>query len=321
MSQQIPDMIDKVLVTGKFNKCNNHPYGKAGSCFSLRMNEIHSDYWVYRQGDMFTITISNIFANEDVSYNFEQSEYIGLYYYDSIKTIPLEGNSQLKCGKVAAHISNGENYALTYCKGIPLRGVAVNIMPAYYEKKLKKQLPGGFVRLKDAFSSLNSRKESPELLLVLRQLQNSRVTGDIAKLYYESKVNELIAIVLAYAENKGSYDVLRIAEEKQQLEKIKEYIHQHYYSDIFLSQLAAIGNMSVSKLKYCFKSMYGCTVTEYTTNLRVEKAKKYLEKGETSISDIAKYIGYQKDGSFSRMFKKNTGMLPRDYRKSSRGLQ
>ena len=79
MSQHPLDMINKVLTTGNFDKCPNHPYGKAGDCFSLRLDEVHSDYWVYRCDDMFTITISDILAIEDISFNFEQTEYISLY--------------------------------------------------------------------------------------------------------------------------------------------------------------------------------------------------------------------------------------------------
>ena len=321
MLQDDLDMIDKVLISGNFDKCHNHPYGKAGTCFSLRRKEIHSNYWVYHCDDMFTITISDILAMKDISFNYEQTEYISLYYYDSIKTIPLNDNPPLVSGRVAAYISCGENYTLTYCKGTPLRGVAVNIMPAYYEKRLKHWIPGGFERLKKAFAALNGREVSSEVLLVLRQLQNSKISGDIARLYYESKVNELISIVLSYEESSFSYDVLYIDEEKELLKEISECIHKYYASDISLSQLAVRGNMSVSKLKYIFKKLYGCTVNEYIINLRLEEAKKILESGENSIADVARLVGYKKAGSFSRMFKRETGMLPREYRKSSRGVQ
>ena len=71
----------------------------------------------------------------------------------------------------------------------------------------------------------------------------------------------------------------------------------------------------MSKLKYIFKKLYGCTVNEYIINLRLEEAKKILESGENSIADVARLVGYKKAGSFSRMFKRETGMLPREYRK------
>lgn len=202
-----------------------------------------------------------------------------------------------------------------------MQGVAVNIMPAYYEKILQHILPGGFERLKRAFDALNKRNKCPEVLLILRQLQNSRATGEVAKLYYESKVNEAIAIVLAYEEENVTYGALYVDEEKQRLKRIGDYIHSHYCSDISLSHLAAMGNMSISKLKYCFKTMYSCTVTEYITNLRLEQAKKLLESGVMSIADIAGAVGYKKVGSLSRMFKRETGILPREYRKISRGPQ
>ena len=77
----------------------------------------------------------------------------------------------------------------------------------------------------------------------------------------------------------------------------------------------------LTPLKYIFKKLYGCTVNEYIINLRLEEAKKILESGENSIADVGRLVGYKKAGSFSRMFKRETGMLPREYRKSSRGVQ
>jgi AraC-like DNA-binding protein len=50
--------------------------------------------------------------------------------------------------------------------------------------------------------------------------------------------------------------------------------------------------------------------------MRIEKAKKLLEKAELIISDVASDSGFNDTSSFIKQFKKITGMTPAGYRKS-----
>ena len=53
----------------------------------------------------------------------------------------------------------------------------------------------------------------------------------------------------------------------------------------------------------------------YLLSLRIEKAKWMLRKTNASIQQIAGEVGFENDGSyFSQIFKKYTGILPKEYR-------
>ena len=65
-----------------------------------------------------------------------------------------------------------------------------------------------------------------------------------------------------------------------------------------------------------FKQSYGISPLQYVNELRLVRIKNLLQDTALSVSEIADLSGYDNLGYFSRMFKKNTGLSPRDFRNS-----
>ena len=63
------------------------------------------------------------------------------------------------------------------------------------------------------------------------------------------------------------------------------------------------------------------SITEYLTELRVEKAKMLLARTDVPIIEVADYIGLNSRQYFSMLFKKMTGMSPAAYRKSKASIK
>lgn len=74
--------------------------------------------------------------------------------------------------------------------------------------------------------------------------------------------------------------------------------------------------MGTTKLKYTFKEVYKSTISEYILNKRIRQAEHLLANTDLRISQISQTIGYKKASSFSEIFRKTTGLLPNEYRKS-----
>ena len=55
---------------------------------------------------------------------------------------------------------------------------------------------------------------------------------------------------------------------------------------------------------------------KYLTYVRVEKAKELLETGKYKVHEVAEMVGYQDAGYFTKVFKKETGVLPKQYARS-----
>ena len=95
------------------------------------------------------------------------------------------------------------------------------------------------------------------------------------------------------------------------------YIGDHYANDMPLETLARIACMGTTKLKYAFKQTYKCTITEYILSKRMAQAEHLLIDTDLTIGQISRSVGYKKTGNFSDAFRRNTGLLPHEYRKLS----
>lgn len=97
-------------------------------------------------------------------------------------------------------------------------------------------------------------------------------------------------------------------------EKIVQSINQKLPN---LDQLATEFNLSLSTLKRHFKIVYGKNIYQYYQEKRMEWGKAQLEKGNTTIGEIATQLGFYKINNFSIAFKKYFGVLPRELKHKS----
>lgn len=104
-------------------------------------------------------------------------------------------------------------------------------------------------------------------------------------------------------------------DDRMNIDTVCEYIETHYSEPLSIPQLAKVVHISPTKLKCCFLLICGDTIHSYLTRVRVENAKRLIREGNFQLSEIASMVGFVKTGSFSAVFRKRTGMLPRDYRK------
>ena len=64
-----------------------------------------------------------------------------------------------------------------------------------------------------------------------------------------------------------------------------------------------------------FASATGLTPIGYVQRLRIEDAKRRLERSEASVDEISWKVGYEDAAFFRRLFKRTTGLAPAAYRK------
>lgn len=58
----------------------------------------------------------------------------------------------------------------------------------------------------------------------------------------------------------------------------------------------------------------GDTPTGYLQVLRVEAARQHLENSRVAVEEVTRLVGYEDVSSFSRLFRKHTGLAPGIYR-------
>ncbi|MTH17677.1 AraC family transcriptional regulator [Flavobacterium sp. LC2016-01] len=83
-----------------------------------------------------------------------------------------------------------------------------------------------------------------------------------------------------------------------------------------IQQLAIQASYSVSRYSELFKNKTGYSPIQYFIKLKIEKSCEYLYYSNMNIKEICKEIGFDDPYYFSRMFKKQIGMAPLQYRKT-----
>ncbi|WZL73019.1 helix-turn-helix domain-containing protein [Clostridiaceae bacterium 35-E11] len=95
------------------------------------------------------------------------------------------------------------------------------------------------------------------------------------------------------------------------------YMEKYFTIDLKLEEVAEVCNLSQYHFSRLFKNFYGKTFVQYLTELRMDKACKLLKETDLTITEITEKVGYKEIGYFSRIFKKNIGISPKQYRTNS----
>lgn len=92
------------------------------------------------------------------------------------------------------------------------------------------------------------------------------------------------------------------------------YINENYFEELTLSGLADKYAVESSYFSRLFKQETGENLMLYIAGKRMEKAKELMRREDINIAEVAFMVGYDDYTYFSKVFKKHTGVSPREYR-------
>ena len=96
---------------------------------------------------------------------------------------------------------------------------------------------------------------------------------------------------------------------------LRDYLIQNYNKDINFNLIANNMNYSSSYLTKIFCQYFNSSPSKYLISLRIQKAQHILlHNPDLTIRQVGELVGYEDQGYFSRIFKKQTGLSPLEYR-------
>ena len=104
-------------------------------------------------------------------------------------------------------------------------------------------------------------------------------------------------------------------------ERAAEYIRLHFAEDLSLGDIAGHCGISATYLSRIFAQEKGKGVQEYLTDVRVRRAKELLADTNEKIYEIAAEVGYSDAVYFNKVFKKNAGVTPKEYRMQKKTIK
>ncbi len=96
---------------------------------------------------------------------------------------------------------------------------------------------------------------------------------------------------------------------------VQNHIETNFQKQINLDWLAKRAGMSIRNFERRFKSATGDTPIVYLQRVRVETGKRLLEETRKTFDEITYLVGYEDSSYFRKVFVKQTGLRPQNYRK------
>jgi transcriptional regulator GlxA family with amidase domain len=100
--------------------------------------------------------------------------------------------------------------------------------------------------------------------------------------------------------------------------ELQDWLEDHYASPSLVEELVQHSGLPERTLKRRFTRATGLAPIAYVQRLRVEEAKRRLERTDTPIDEISWMVGYEEPAFFRRLFKRITDITPGEYRRKFR---
>ncbi len=139
--------------------------------------------------------------------------------------------------------------------------------------------------------------------LYLKSLQSMRSLDDVCFKLQET-LETFTECIFNYIPNKNS----------ELIKKAVQYIAQNFSSPIALEDVANHVHLNPAYFSTVFKQSTGSSFKEYLNMVRIEESKRLLTNTNYSVIDIAVATGFEDQSYFSKVFKKYTGLTPKQYR-------
>jgi two-component system response regulator YesN len=101
---------------------------------------------------------------------------------------------------------------------------------------------------------------------------------------------------------------------RQSRQQILNYIHANYSGNLTMADVAERFCFHPNYFSGAFHEMIGVSFSDYVTSLRLREAVRLLQESSLSIRVIAEAVGYTSQSYFQRVFKKEVGITPMEYR-------
>lgn len=198
----------------------------------------------------------------------------------------------------------------------------VEIIIMEQANELEGEMKTMFRLLADSFEDIKDYKnEMFKMLAVLTELHNEQNVSskNQCKISYQD-----IEHCKDQAETEGyAADIVRKIKENMQgkktgsnhriIKKMLQLMEEQYGENVGLNELANVLDMNPAYLSNLFREEVGVSYIKYLTDLRMQKAREFLEQG-MKVTEVSEKVGYMNYRYFCEIFKKHEGITPNEYK-------
>ncbi|WP_024832809.1 AraC family transcriptional regulator [Ruminiclostridium josui] len=136
---------------------------------------------------------------------------------------------------------------------------------------------------------------------------------------YRSAILELLLIINQHSNKVILYDnTIQNTDNSSIIEDIVGYLHTFYTQNITIATITRNFNTNRTTLSKKFKEKLGVTPIDYLNRIRISKAALLLQESNMPINQIMIKVGFNNRNYFNKVFKKQTGLRPGEFRRNYR---
>ena len=132
---------------------------------------------------------------------------------------------------------------------------------------------------------------------------------------YEDYIVSLFKDILLLVDRQQHEQKKNTGNVQEQIERAAAYFNENYNTKISIDDYAESLHISTNGFIHNFKQYAGMSPAQYILSLRMVNAQSLLERTTYNIKEISEIVGYENPLYFSRVFKKEIGKSPAQYRK------
>ena len=201
-------------------------------------------------------------------------------------------------------LQNTETYSFAdWCNAVRIRKLAA----LYTDALINNAVIDFFKKHRELYNSLSQE----EFKLLMRYIDNLIP-------FAEGAVSSSLSVSERLKNYADMYYNSQKTKGHQISKKVIEYIDGNFADPtLSISKISNQMYMNVSYICTVFKREQGITISDCITAVRLKKAKELLLKNkQMTVTDIAAAVGFNSTSYFNKVFKKNTGITPAQFRKN-----
>lgn len=201
------------------------------------------------------------------------------------------------------------------CKSKDVREITIQFSPQFMKTLLSTNQ---FDRVMKMFDKAQNGLSFPmqaimKVYALIDELPDTKgfyaVTRFLTLLYELSIFTEEARVL-----SSSSFAKIRQHSDSRRVQKVQDYINQHYKEEIRLNQLADMVGMTEVSFSRFFKLRTGKNLSDYIIDIRLGHATRMLVDSTMSIAEICYESGFNNLSNFNRIFKKKKLASPKDFR-------
>ena len=171
-----------------------------------------------------------------------------------------------------------------------------------------------FCQLKERPTNLILHDSDGHIWKMLNRLCEEYESKEIG--FLESMRCQMILLLINIMRQLKSPNTEEIQCKNDIVNHITKYVNKHFTEPLSLKTFADKYNYSSAHISNLFKREIGITFSDYVQSIRIQESCRLLANTNKSVAEIVNIVGYTDVKFFNKVFKRITGMTPRQFKQT-----